>query len=74
MKAQIISYSFFRTKNGAKFVKGDVLYEISSEQLECLLAQYRIMGFRVVFNNDCFISVSKVENETDLFLKGLDKK
>jgi hypothetical protein len=73
MKYEITSYSFFRTAKGAEFVKDGKRYEISKEQLECLLRQYRLMGFRVIFDNDLFVSVSKVENAIEVFLEALRK-
>jgi len=74
MTYEVTSYNFFRTSDGgADFVKDGKLFHLSAEMLNCLLNQYKVMGFRVIFDNDCFVSVSKAENETENFLGKLAK-
>lgn len=71
---KITSYNFFRTPHGAEFVKNGELYQISKEVLDCMISQYQLMGFQIIFNNECFISVAKVENAVEVFLDRLNKK
>lgn len=75
MTYEVTSYTFFRTiGGGADFVKDGKLFHWSAEMLKCMINQYRIMGFRVICDNECFISVSKVNNEAEIFLEKLAKK
>lgn len=75
MTYEITSYNFFRTiGGGADFVKDGKLFHLSAEMLNCMINQYRIMGFRVIFDDNCFVSVSKAENEVENFLEKLAKK
>jgi len=75
MTYEVTSYNFFRTSDGgADFVKEGKLFCLSAEMLNCMINQYRIMGFRVIFDNARFISVSKVENEVEIFIEKLAKK
>jgi len=75
MTYDVTSYNFFRTSDGgADFTKDGKLFHLSAEMLKCMISQYKIMGFRVIFDNECFISVSKVENETENFLEKFAKK
>lgn len=75
MKYEITVYNFFRTMDGgADYVKDGKLSHVSGEMLNCLLNQYKLMGFRVIFDNECFVSVSRVENEIEIFSKKLWKR
>lgn len=68
MNYEVKSYSFFRTPNsGADYVNNGKVSHLSAEMLNCLLNQYKVMGFKVVFDNDCFVSVAKATNEMEVF-------
>lgn len=75
MTYEVTSYNFFRTSDGgADWVKDGKLSHLSAGMLECMINQYRIMNFLVISDNERFISVSKVENTTKIFLARLAKK
>ena len=74
MNYEVKSYSFFRTPNGgADYVNDGKLFHLSAEMLNCLLNQYKVMGFKVIFNNDSFVSVAKVTNEIEVFSARMDE-
>lgn len=57
---EVKSYNFFRTPDGgADYIKDGELSHFSAKMLNCLLDQYKILGFKVIYDNDCFVSVAK---------------
>jgi len=68
MKYEVTSYNFFKVVGGgADFVKNNTVYHLSAEMLNCMINQYKMMGFMVVCDNDTFISVAKATNEIEVF-------
>lgn len=72
MKYGITVQTFFRKKAGVEFMKGDKRYEMSNEQFECWVRQARLMGFRIMMDNELFVSLSRDENEIETFLNKLN--
>ena len=71
MKYEITTYNFFKVGNDFEFVKDGKRFSFTAEMMTYMLNQYKMMGFRVVFDNDCVISVARVENEIEIFLEKL---
>jgi hypothetical protein len=74
MKYEVTSYTFFKVGNHYEYVKDEKRYTFSSEMMACMVTQYKLMGYMVVFDNDCFLSVAKVENAIEIFMEKLQKK
>ena len=70
---KITTYSFFKVSNTYQFVKDGKLFTFSSEMFSCLLNQYKFMGYKVTIETESYISISKIENEIDLFMKLIRK-
>lgn len=74
MNYEVKSYTFFRTTDGgADYVNNGELFHLSAEMLNCMLNQYKTTGFEVIFDNDHFVSVSKVMNEMEVFGAMMDE-
>lgn len=74
MNYEVKSYNFFRTPDhGADYVNDGKLFHLSAEMLDCMLNQYKVMGFMVIFDNDSFVSVAKVTNEIEVFSARMDE-
>lgn len=71
MERKVISYNFFRVGNHWEYIKDRKMYEISDEIMDCLLNQYKMQGFKVVFDNTAFLSVARIDNEIECFLEEL---
>lgn len=67
MKYEVTSYSFFKVNGGYETVSNDQHCRFSAEMFECMKRQYLLMGFKVFWENDLFISFSRVENEIEVF-------
>jgi len=68
MKYEVTTYNCFKVVGGgADFVKNGIVYHMSAEMLNCMIHQYKMMGFMVVCDNDTFISIAKVTNEINIF-------
>jgi hypothetical protein len=74
MKYEVTSYNFFKVGNHYEYTKDGKLYTFSSEMMNCMVTQYKLMGYMVVFDNDCFLSVAKAENKMEIFMEKLQKK
>ena len=73
MERKVTSYNFFKVGNHWEYIKDCKIYIIEDEMMECLLSQYKMQGFRVIFNNTAFLSVARVDNEMECFLEALRK-
>jgi len=67
MKYEVTSYSFFKVGGHYETYHNGVHCVFSAEMFECIKRQYLRMGFNVFWENDCFISFSRIENEIEVF-------
>lgn len=67
MDYEITVYNFFVKGDCYTYIKDGKLYVFSAEMFACMKRQYIAMGYRVIFDNDRFVSFSKVENENEVF-------
>jgi len=63
MKYEIKSYSFFKVNGGYETISNGQHCVFSAEMFECMKRQYVLMGFKVFWETDLFISFSKAVNE-----------
>ena len=74
MDYEVKSYNFFRTPNGgADYINNGKVSHLSAEMLNCMLNQYKVMGFKVIFESESFVSVAKATNETEVFGARMDQ-
>lgn len=67
MKYEVKSYSFFKINGGYETYSNGRHCRFSAEMFECMKRQYLMQGFKVFWDNDCFISFSKVLNDIEVF-------
>jgi hypothetical protein len=67
MKYEVKSYSFFKVNGGYETISNGQHCRFSAEMFECMKRQYIMNGFEIFWENDCFISFSKVLNEIEVF-------
>ena len=74
MKYEVTNYNFFKIGNHYEYVKDGKLCTFTAEMMACMVTQYKMMGYMVVFDNDCFLSVTKTTNDIEIFQKKFAKR
>lgn len=70
---KVTTYNFFKVSNTYQFVNNGKLTTLSNEMFGCLLNQYKIMGYKVTLETEYTVSITKIENEIDNFIRLLNK-
>lgn len=63
------TYNFIKESNGYRYTKGDTIYPVSNEMMECFKRQYKRMGY-YVFDFGFAVVMSYADDSAD-FLKQL---
>lgn len=72
MEYKVHAVSFFKVSGHYEYVTEDNrIVTLSVEMYECFKRQYLLMGYQLFWENDCFVSFSKVLNEIEVFSKKL---
>ena len=70
---KVTTYNFFKISGSYQFIKDGKITVLSCEMFSCLMNQYKYMGYKVTFETEYSISVSKIENEIETFMKHICK-
>ena len=75
MEYKVHAVSFFKVGGHYEYVTEDKrIVSLSVEMYECFKRQYLQMGYQLFWENDCFVSFSKVLNEIEVFSEKIQKK
>lgn len=72
MDYEVQVFNFFKNNGSYAYYKGEKQYILSSEMFECMKRQYLKMGYEIFWENDRFISFSKVTNAIEVFCAKMD--
>ena len=71
---EITTYNFFKAGSRYEYVKDGKQYVFSAEMFECMKRQYLLMGYKIFWETDCFITFTKVRENIENFCARLQKK
>ena len=64
---KVTSYIFRKVGEQFAYVGKDEVLELSPAAMDCMKAQYRLMGYKVEIDMDILVMVTKVEEDPNIF-------